>query len=283
MPSITPMISAIFFDEDSMRPIERTTSPTIAPPRVATSEADAASWLAWRAFDAFCCTVQVSCSVVAAVSSSAPACCSVRLLRSTLPEAISVAASVILREPADTLSTTRVKAAFMSLSAPSRRPVSSRLATTMLAVRSPRDTFCASSTACAIERVMPRVIRTPSSRLARQPARAKPTSVVLVEAATISVLRAAAASVARICRKRSSRGTKTASHARTSARRRLPSALVILTPSSARFFSMRAWPARMLAASDASWAGSSMISRLRMLRALSLSLSRTSCTSSVFG
>ncbi|KAG1439679.1 hypothetical protein G6F55_013673 [Rhizopus delemar] len=88
MPSITLMISAICRDEVSIAPIVATTWPTTLPPCEATLCAPIASWLAWRACSAFCRTVEVSSSIDAAVSSRLAACCSVRLDRSLLPEAI---------------------------------------------------------------------------------------------------------------------------------------------------------------------------------------------------
>lgn len=49
---------------------------------LATVDAPSASWLACYAFSAFCLTVELNCSMDAAVSSSAEACSSVRWLRS---------------------------------------------------------------------------------------------------------------------------------------------------------------------------------------------------------
>ncbi len=96
MPSMTLMISAIFFDEASIADIVVTTWPTTSPPCEATPCAPMASWLAWRACSAFCFTVEVSSSIDAAVSSRFAACCSVRRDRSVLPEAISPAARLML-------------------------------------------------------------------------------------------------------------------------------------------------------------------------------------------
>ncbi len=97
MPSMTEMISAIFFDEASMADMVVTTWPTTSPPCEATPCAPMASWLAWRACSAFWRTVEVSSSIEAAVSSRLAACCSVRRDRSLLPEAISPAAELIAR------------------------------------------------------------------------------------------------------------------------------------------------------------------------------------------
>ncbi|CSF43380.1 Uncharacterised protein [Shigella sonnei] len=91
MPSITLIISAIFCELVEISRIVCTTLSTTLPPRCAVSEALNARWLAWRAFSAFCFTVAVSYSMLAAVSSSEAACCSVREERSLLPVAISLA------------------------------------------------------------------------------------------------------------------------------------------------------------------------------------------------
>ncbi len=89
IPSITPMMSTILRDDALIEPIVSTTRDTTSPPRTATSEADTASWLAWLALSAFCCTVDISSSMAEAVSSSELACCSVREDRSRFPLAIS--------------------------------------------------------------------------------------------------------------------------------------------------------------------------------------------------
>ncbi len=96
MPSMTLMMSAIFFEEVSMPLIVVTTWLTTSPPCEATEAAPTASWLAWRACSAFCLTVEVSSSIEAAVSSRLAACCSVRRDRSSLPVAISLAAALML-------------------------------------------------------------------------------------------------------------------------------------------------------------------------------------------
>ncbi|MNK52352.1 hypothetical protein D3C87_712830 [compost metagenome] len=89
MPSMTLMMSTIFFDESLIEAMVSTTCATTCPPLLATPDADCAIWLAWRALSAFCLTVLVSSSIEAAVSSSELACCSVRDDRSWLPAAIS--------------------------------------------------------------------------------------------------------------------------------------------------------------------------------------------------
>ena len=59
MPSITPMMSAIFRLLTLMSSMVLTTWRTTAPPRSATDDAVAASVLAWRALSALACTVWV--------------------------------------------------------------------------------------------------------------------------------------------------------------------------------------------------------------------------------
>ncbi len=78
--------------------IVATTWPTTSPPRAATSAAPMASWLAWRALCAFSRTVEVSSSMEAAVSSRLAAWRSVRWDRSSLPAAISRAATLMACE-----------------------------------------------------------------------------------------------------------------------------------------------------------------------------------------
>ena len=89
MPSITLMMSTILREDWSMEPMVPTTCCTTSPPRTAMSDAARASSSARLALAAFCCTVDVSCSIEAAVSCSALACDSVRADRSPLPAAIS--------------------------------------------------------------------------------------------------------------------------------------------------------------------------------------------------
>ncbi len=85
MPSITLMMSAICLELSLIPFIVSTTWPTTVPPLTATVEAPWANWLACLALSAFCFTVAPSCSIEAAVSSSADACSSVRPDRSWLP------------------------------------------------------------------------------------------------------------------------------------------------------------------------------------------------------
>ncbi len=114
MPSMMPMMSAIFAELSLMPCIVSTTRPTTALPFSATSDALAASVLACCALSAFCLTVEVSSSMLAAVSSSDAACCSVRWLRSVLPVAISFAAPPIAPLLSRTRLTVSVRRSFMS-------------------------------------------------------------------------------------------------------------------------------------------------------------------------
>ena len=96
MPSITPMMSAIFFDEVVIvahRPDHLADHLRRRAPR--SPDAPIASWLAWRALSAFCLTVEVSSSIDDAVSSRLDACYSVRRERSALPAAICCVAALI--------------------------------------------------------------------------------------------------------------------------------------------------------------------------------------------
>ncbi|KAF1044958.1 MAG: hypothetical protein GAK34_02467 [Delftia tsuruhatensis] len=85
------MMSTTRREELLISPMVATTWSTTEPPRSATEQAPEAIWLACWAFSAFWCTVAVSCSMEAAVSSSELAWRSVRCDRSTLPVAISPA------------------------------------------------------------------------------------------------------------------------------------------------------------------------------------------------
>jgi hypothetical protein len=79
-----------------MPPIVSTTWPTTLPPCAATLEASRASSSACRALSALRRTVTSSCVIDEAVACSVLACCSVRLLRSRLPCAISALACATL-------------------------------------------------------------------------------------------------------------------------------------------------------------------------------------------
>jgi hypothetical protein len=126
MPSIVPMMSAMRRELSLMPFIVSTTWPTTAPPWIATVDALCASWLAWRALSAFCRTVDPSCSIDAAVCSSALACSSVRWLRSWLPWAICALAVATLSALLRTLDTTRFRPVCMSAMAASSGLNSSR-------------------------------------------------------------------------------------------------------------------------------------------------------------
>ncbi len=96
IPSITPTISAIWRELPLMAFIVSTMRPTASPPLSAAWLASWASRLACTALSALCLTVALSCSMAAAVSSSADACCSVRTDSSLLPCAICIEALAML-------------------------------------------------------------------------------------------------------------------------------------------------------------------------------------------
>ncbi len=123
MPSMTLMMSAIFLELSLMPFIVLTTWPTTAPPWMATVDAPSASWLACLALSAFCLTVAPSCSIDAAVSSRALACCSVRWLRSWLPWAISALALATLSALLRTRDTVVARPDSMSCRAASMPPI----------------------------------------------------------------------------------------------------------------------------------------------------------------
>jgi len=104
------MMSLIRREDSEMPSIVVTTWRTTAPPCLATSAASAARPSAWRALSAFLRTVWPSCSMVAVVSCSALACCSVRPDRSWLPWASSSLALATLSALRRTPVTTRCKA-----------------------------------------------------------------------------------------------------------------------------------------------------------------------------
>ena len=137
MPSMTPMMSAILWLLSVMLRMLSTTSPTTSPPCWATCEALRASWLACRALSAFWRTVDESCSIEAAVSSSALACSSVREDRSVVPLEISSLAvatdSALLR----TRCTTVLRLWRICSMVAIRVPISSLLRAWMGWVRSP--------------------------------------------------------------------------------------------------------------------------------------------------
>ncbi len=184
IPSITPMMSAIFFDDSEIPLIVSTTCLTTAPPFPATSDAPTASALACFAFSAFCLTVLVSSSIDDAVSSSDDACSSVRCERSWFPAAISLDAVAIVSVPVRTSRTTDDRLSFMRFNALSRSPVSSAVCASSRTVRSPPATASAARTAFSsgltIERARSRpkaaISATSAAPATHSSATARPTS-----------------------------------------------------------------------------------------------------------
>ena len=119
IPSITEMMSTIFFELALIDAIVSTTWLTTAPPLTATCEAPAASWFACFAFSAFCFTVLVNSSIDEAVSSRLEACSSVRWLRSAFPVAICCDADEIVSAFVRTPPMRFTRFAFIFCSAPS--------------------------------------------------------------------------------------------------------------------------------------------------------------------
>ncbi|AIO45545.1 methyl-accepting chemotaxis sensory transducer domain protein [Burkholderia cepacia] len=161
MPSMMPVMSAIFDELWPISVIVSTTRPTTELPRCATSDAFAASVLACCAFSAFRRTVDVNSSIVAAVSCSDAACSSVRWLRSRLPDAISLTACAMLFDESRTRPTMPISRSFIVRSASSRSRVSSLPRTSMRLPRSPFATVRATSTAALIGTVILRVSHRP--------------------------------------------------------------------------------------------------------------------------
>ena len=125
MPSITLMMSTIFFADWLISAMVLTICPTISPPFCAMRRASPASSLACTALSAFCCTVLESSSVAAAVSSRALACCSVREDRSSVPAATWAEALAMAPAPVLTLPTARDKFERMPSMCCSMQPISS--------------------------------------------------------------------------------------------------------------------------------------------------------------
>ncbi|MNV13801.1 hypothetical protein D3C71_1044610 [compost metagenome] len=148
MESITPMMSEIFCDAALMPCMVLTTWATTSPPWVATVLALAASWLACWALSAFWRTVALSCSIEAAVSSSALAWLSVRAERSVLPWAICTLAVATFSEPLRTWRTTCVSWLRICCSACSSWPTSLVPWASGAPLRSPCATARDSATAC---------------------------------------------------------------------------------------------------------------------------------------
>ncbi|MNU99397.1 hypothetical protein D3C71_895270 [compost metagenome] len=125
MPSMVPMMSAIFLLLVLISSMVVTTCATTSPPRWATCAADTASWLACTAESALWRTVLVSSSIELAVSCRLLAVCSVRALRSWLPMAIWVLAVEMLSTTPRTCCSERCRALRMASRARSKWPVSS--------------------------------------------------------------------------------------------------------------------------------------------------------------
>ena len=140
-----------------------TTWATTSPPWCATAEAVMASCLACCAVWAFCFTVAPSSSMLAAVSSRALACCSVRVDKSWLPWAISALAVATPLEPSRTFRTSRVRLPCIVCSEASSTPTSSDPVAWMGVVKSPSATFSDRATASAIGAVMRRLSHTDAS------------------------------------------------------------------------------------------------------------------------
>ena len=177
MPSMTLMMSAILLDALSIASMVRITSPITSPPRTALSEALTAICLAWRALSEFCRTVAVSSSMAEAVSSSEPACCSVRADRSRLPAAISVEAVLMVSVPTRTSPTMRTRLSLMSASAVISWPTSSFEVARIRALRSPPAMVRATPTAPASEAPMRRASSRPMPATRAVTARARPSEI----------------------------------------------------------------------------------------------------------
>jgi len=163
MPSITPTMSEMRRELSVMPAIVATTLSTTPPPRTATSRAEDASCDAALALSAFWRTVDVICSIDAAVCCRLAACSSVRWLRSTLPVAICADAVPTDSTPPRTSETMRRR---LSIIAPRARvscAVSSRPREAIVRVRSPAATASATSTAARSGSVMARAITMPSA------------------------------------------------------------------------------------------------------------------------
>ena len=127
MPSMTAVISAMFLAKPLMARIVSTTSDTTLPPRPATCVACLASSFASWAWALFCLTAAVSCSTDEAVSSRAPAWCSVRRDKSPLPDAMSFDATSIAPAPSLTFPTVVARRVVIPSRASSNSPISSVL------------------------------------------------------------------------------------------------------------------------------------------------------------
>ncbi len=154
-----------------MAPMVSTTRATTWPPLTATSEAEAASRLAWWAWSALRWAVPVSSAIALAVCSRAPACCSVRADRLALPWEIWTELEAIASVPARTWPTIRTRLPFMSLRARSSCPVSSLATASMSLVKSPEATVWATPTAQRSWRDRARATTTAKARVTARPTR----------------------------------------------------------------------------------------------------------------
>ncbi len=205
MPSMTEMMSAILREEAWMSAMVVTTLPTTLPPCEATEAAPTASWLALRAWSAFCLTVEVSSSIEAAVSSRLAACCSVRRDRSLLPAAISVEAVEMAAEAPWMRETTEVSWAAVALASSRMVANTPWKSPSMRAVRSPCDRARNTPETCSTlpeiapssrfncSEIWPRKPSLPSSRIrpSRSPAVAAWTSLLTSCSTCTSTVRSA--------------------------------------------------------------------------------------------
>ncbi|MNL23466.1 hypothetical protein D3C87_1448560 [compost metagenome] len=174
MPSITAMMSVTLRELALMACMVSTTLPTMAPPRSATPDADAASPLAVRARSVFCFTMAVSSLMLDAVSSSVAACSSVRWDRSVLPAAIWCDADEIESLDALMRVTRSVSMSSISPSPPSRRPKSPPRSVSNSLLRSPAATVSAMNSASLSGISMARVRRNQHTTLASSTAPPRP-------------------------------------------------------------------------------------------------------------
>ncbi|CCJ75175.1 FIG00453152: hypothetical protein [Cronobacter muytjensii 530] len=162
---ITSVMSAILRELAEISCMVCTTSRTTPPPRPAVCEAVAAIWLAWRALSALFFTVAVSCSMLAAVCTTALDCCSVRAASALLPDAISPAVWVIRPTLARSSPVISRRRAFIRAIAPVSLPNSSWRSVAICALRSPSAIRSASSrfiiSGRTIWRVMAQATKTP--------------------------------------------------------------------------------------------------------------------------
>ncbi len=180
MPSITLMMSAICRLDSLMPRMVSTTCRTTSPPCSATVEAPRASWLAICALSAFWRTVELSCSMEAAVCCSALAWLSVREDRSWLACAICPLAAATLTDPWCTWRTTPRSPSCMVCSARSSMDTSSLPRTSMCRVRSPAATASAVWMACRSDRAMLRMMDQPSSTPSSTPPMMEPTATAKI-------------------------------------------------------------------------------------------------------